>query len=309
MRSTVDRVAPLRFLRTAYEQGDWLAVFLKSYETDQVAQRIGPRSFIASRRFQAWLRWRNLLHWNIYISVNAVAPHRRCRTRDSIEAIRHVFIEADKDAGQVLRAIARRPELPSPSYVLHSSPGRVYVLWRASGFDIATVERLQKHLADELRTDKAATPATQTTRLPGFLNHKRTPPHLVTIDYLDLRNRYRPESFPRPAIATPPPSTSPLDIPSGDSLERARRYLRAVPPAISGQHGDVHTFKVCCRLTRGFTLSDSGALAVLAEWNARCEPPWSDRELLAKIRGARRYGREPIGALLSSSLTDVSMKE
>ena len=30
-------------------------------------------------------------------------------------------------------------------------------------------------------------------------------------------------------------------------------------------------------------------------WNARCEPPWSERELLAKLEHARRYGREPIG--------------
>jgi hypothetical protein len=27
-----------------------------------------------------------------------------------------------------------------------------------------------------------------------------------------------------------------------------------LPPAIAGQHGDVHTFRVCCRLARGFAL-------------------------------------------------------
>lgn len=36
----------------------------------------------------------------------------------------------------------------------------------------------------------------------------------------------------------------------------------------------------------------------LDEWNARCEPPWSERELTDKVRRARRYGREPIGGLL-----------
>jgi hypothetical protein len=44
-----------------------------------------------------------------------------------------------------------------------------------------------------------------------------------------------------------------------------------VPPAISGQHGDVHTFRVCCRLTRGFALDHEQALEVLADWNARCQ--------------------------------------
>ena len=301
MSSAIDHVAPLRFLRIAYEPSDWVAVFLKSYDTGQVAQRIGPRSVIASRPFQAWLRWRNLLHWNIYIGLNAISPHRRSRTRESIAAIRHVFVEADHDGRQVLRAIAVRPDLPSPSYVLHSSPDRVHVFWRAAGFDVAAVERLQKHLANQLRTDTAATPATQTTRLPGFYNHKRTPPHLVTIDYLDLRHRHRPSAFPRPAAAMRPPARRNIGIGNGGAIDRARRYLRTVPPAVSGQHGDLHTFKVCCRITRGFALSDPDALSVLAEWNVRCEPPWCERELLDKMRRARRYGREPVGGLLSSS--------
>jgi len=305
---TVDRVAPLRFLRTAYEPNDWIAVFLKSYETGQVAQRVGPRSLITSRRFQAWLRWRNLLHWNIYVSVNAVTPHQRARTRDSIASIRHVFVEADRDGTQVLAAIAKHPDLPGPSYVLYSSPDRIHVFWRASGFDADRIERLQKHLARELGTDSAATSCTQTTRLPGFFNHKRTPAHLITIDYLDVRRRHRPGAFPRPPRH---PSMAPLTArraDSGDAVQRARRYLHAVPPAISGRHGDLHTFRVCCRLTRGFALADDEAFILLSEWNASCEPPWSERELWNKVRHARRYGREPIGRLLSSSLTDESMK-
>jgi hypothetical protein len=52
-------------------------------------------------------------------------------------------------------------------------------------------------------------------------------------------------------------------------------------------------------LVRGFALADDEALAVLRDWNARCEPPWSEHELLAKLQHARRYGREPIGGLLT----------
>jgi hypothetical protein len=48
---------------------------------------------------------------------------------------------------------------------------------------------------------------------------------------------------------------------------------------------------------RGFDLDDGDALMVLQEWNARCQPPWSERELLAKLAGARRYDREPFGGL------------
>jgi hypothetical protein len=74
----------------------------------------------------------------------------------------------------------------------------------------------------------------------------------------------------------------------------------ALPPAIAGQHGDLHTFRVCCRLVRGFAMPHADALSLLAEWNARCEPPWSERELTEKVRRARRYDREPIGGLLEA---------
>jgi hypothetical protein len=55
-------------------------------------------------------------------------------------------------------------------------------------------------------------------------------------------------------------------------------------------------------MVRGFALSDDEALSLLRDWNAKCEPPWSDEDLLAKLKHARRYGREPVGGLL----TDVS---
>jgi hypothetical protein len=80
-------------------------------------------------------------------------------------------------------------------------------------------------------------------------------------------------------------------------LERARRYAARIEPAIAGQHGDLHTFRVCCRIVRGFALGDDDALAALVEWNLRCEPPWTERELLDKIKRARRYGKEAIGGL------------
>ena len=293
--------ATVRFFRLAYEPGDWVAVFLKSYDNGRVAQRVGPVAWASDRRFQRWLRAMNADRFNIYVSVNAVAAGRRARTRDAMASVRHVFLEADRDGDAVLARVEARSDLPPPSYVLHSSPGRVHVFWRAKDFDKDLVERLQKQLARELETDPAATPVTQNTRLPGFFNHKRDEPHLVTVDYLNVDVCYGPGDFPAVQEATTwPESVRPrdswtLDLPA---VERARRYLSSVPPAIAGQHGDVHTFRVCCRLTRGFALNDEQALHVLMDWNARCQPPWSLEELLDKLRRAARYGREPVGGLL-----------
>jgi hypothetical protein len=300
--SSLDRSAPLRYLRTAFAPDDWVAIFLKSYDTGRVSQRVGPVRMFCEPRWQTWLRAMNSPYrFNVYLSVNAIAAGRRARTKDAIGSVRHVFIEADHGGPEVLAAVAARRDLPPPSYVMHSSPNRVHVLWRAHGFTTETVERLQRHLASELGTDPAATPCTQTTRLPGFLNTKYADGHLVTIDYFDVSTGYCPKEFPLPSDESNAPRCRLLVTvvqEQSENLERARRYLERVPPAIAGQHGDLHTFQVCCRLVRGFALSRADALALLLDWNTRCEPPWTERELRDKLRRACKYGREPMGGML-----------
>ena len=298
----VDERAPLRFLRVGYEPEDWVAVFLKSYDSGRTMQRVGPLRFIASGRFQAWLRMLNQAHWNVYVSVNAVAPNRRSRSREAIRAVRHVFLEADHDGPHVLASLAERRDLPPPSYLVQSSRNRVHVFWRVSGFVCDEVERLQKKLARELATDPAATSCSQLTRLPGFRNHKYEPAPLITMMYGRVNRVYAPADFPvSETIRARTNVGFVLDLPAQTRLERASRYLQALPPAIAGQHGDLHTFCVCCRLVRGFALDDDDALTLLRRWNVQCEPPWSERELVDKIARARRYGREPIGGLLGGS--------
>ena len=300
---SIDHDAPLEFLSTAFQPDDWIAVLLKSYESGRTTQRVGPLSLIASARFQAWLRAQNAARSNVYVSVNALTPEQRSRRREAIRTIRHVFLDADNDASGVLTALADRPDLPEPSYVLRSSVNRAHVFWRVMEFTTAGAEALQKQLAMELGTDRAATSASQTTRLQGFLNYKYAPPPVVTIQYRwDLRV-YTPADFPAATAATGQPSTAWSSCPRvrpRDVLDRARCYLAGVPPAIAGQHGDVLTFRVCCRLVRGFALTDDEAFTLLTHWNARCQPPWSARELTDKLSRARRYGREAIAGLLEA---------
>jgi hypothetical protein len=295
-----ERVELVRFLQTCFQPHDWIAVFLKNYQNGRVAQRIGPLSWAMSDPVRAWLTAMNGRRFNIYCSVNAIAPGRRSRTRDAIKAIRHVFLDADHDGPAVLARVAERGDLPAPSYVLTSSPGRLHIFWRVTGFDSLRVEALQKRLARELGTDAAATPVSQTTRLPNFCNQKYDTPYLITVAYGDVDRLFTPTDFPatgQPADFRPEPLRC---LHYGSRVERARRYLEHVPAAITGQHGDLHTFRVCCRLVRGFALEDDQALAVLERWNAQCQPPWSEAELRDKLRRARQYGREPIGGLLSN---------
>jgi hypothetical protein len=296
----VDSHAAVRFLETAFEPGDWIALLLKSYATGHVTQRVGPLSRFLRPSIHRWLRAMNARGYNVYVTVNALRAGARDRTKASVAAVRHVFLEADGNGDSVLAAIDAAEYLPPPSYVLTSSPDHVHIFWRVDDVEAGSVERLQKHLAQRFGTDAAATACSQTTRLPGYRNRKYEPPALVTIAYRDRCRRYGPDAFPAP----PPPSAERATVVgvaatfAGDALERARRYLARVEPAVAGAHGDLHTFRVCCRIVRGFDLTDADALAALQDWNRRCEPPWTDGELLTKIAGARRYGREPIGALL-----------
>jgi hypothetical protein len=293
----------LRFLRTAYETDDWIAVFLKRYDTGDTVQRVGPVTLFLQPNVQAWLRMMNARRFNVYVSVNAIAPGRRSRTREAVHAIRHIFVEVDREGCGVLATINTRRDIPPPSYVLESSPDRLHVFWRATAFTKAAAEQLQKYLAHELGADPAATPCSQTTRLPGFLNHKYVPPALVRAKYARTMRVWTPAEFPAvPTSRVASRSWRAGRIASAPSsvLDRARRYVAALPAAVAGQHGDVATFRVCCRLVRGFLLSDDEAFAVLTEWNARCSPPWSERDLAEKVRRARRYGREPLGGLLEA---------
>ncbi len=69
-------------------------------------------------------------------------------------------------------------------------------------------------------------------------------------------------------------------------VERARKYVATMPPAVSQQGGHNATFRVACVLILGFGLDISQALPVLSEWNLACQPPWSERELMHKLKSA-----------------------
>ncbi len=83
-----------------------------------------------------------------------------------------------------------------------------------------------------------------------------------------------------------------------DVRERAARYLATMPPGIQGQRGSDSTFRAALALVRGFALDLDTALDLLArEYNPRCQPPWSRRELAHKVESAAR-SRAELGYLL-----------
>ena len=83
--------------------------------------------------------------------------------------------------------------------------------------------------------------------------------------------------------------------------DRARRYVEKMPPAISGSGGHNALFAVARVLIHGFDLPEDDAWQILIEYNARCIPPWSERELRHKLSAAGKLTRsiKPRGHLLA----------
>lgn len=73
---------------------------------------------------------------------------------------------------------------------------------------------------------------------------------------------------------------------SNTVADRASAYVSKIPPAVSGQGGHNAAFHVACVLANGFMLDMQDAKAVFYEYNARCVPPWSEKEIDHKIKSA-----------------------
>jgi len=96
---------------------------------------------------------------------------------------------------------------------------------------------------------------------------------------------------PQPPVIFEP--HTPPDIDRDRLLHRASAYLGAMPPAVSGQGGHNAIYAAATALVHGFGLTDTEAMELLQnEYNPRCQPPWSVKELLHKVTDAFKRPHE-----------------
>lgn len=87
-----------------------------------------------------------------------------------------------------------------------------------------------------------------------------------------------------------------------DRITGARAYLAKLPQAISGQGGHPATYRAASILANGFDLPWGDAWTLLQEFNQRCTPPWSEKELRHKLNDAYVKPHEkPKGWLVNST--------
>lgn len=96
-------------------------------------------------------------------------------------------------------------------------------------------------------------------------------------------DRIRKQEAERPPMPTRTTSTT---TDGEAAYKRAAAYVSKMPAAVSGENGHAATFNVARNLARfsiRLGLSRSDAWSILCEYNRRCEPSWSERELEHKF--------------------------
>jgi hypothetical protein len=205
-----------------------------------------------------------------------------------------VVIDMDNERARYY--LLRHRHLPRTPW--HTQTPRGWHLWFAHpGFPIANRSGLQTEfgrLSIDLRGDGGYVLAGGSLHPSGTVY--RTSVHPPRPDL--------PRFWPNWLEPVKPPKTktaangTPVPPRFGDAflVERARRYLAAIPPPIIGAGSDALTLKAACRLVRGFELLAVDAEELLWEW-AGNRDGWDRAWIAEKVRNAERYGREVMGGL------------
>src|SRR6266403_6138327 len=171
------------YVLALHEPNDRVAVLVRNRAREQTMQRILPAEAIASPPFQAWLNEQNEAGADIFIGMNPMKDGIPNRTKENVREIRHVYLDLDEDAGASLHVLRTSGDVPSPNFVLDTSPGKHQVVWHVEGFDQEQAESLLRSLANQFGGDLAATDVSRVLRLPGFTNRKYNEQFVVRVHH------------------------------------------------------------------------------------------------------------------------------
>ena len=104
-----------------------------------------------------------------------------------------------------------------------------------------------------------------------------------------------------PLVVEPPLRVVRPSAPLGTDAktQRARKYLEKIPGAVSGDGGHTQTFNAVAHVMFGFDLdADSTFSLIASDYNPRCDPPWSEKELRHKVDSCAERCKRERGYLL-----------
>ncbi|MGA3134060.1 MAG: RepB family DNA primase [Terracidiphilus sp.] len=194
------------FLTRCFAPGSTIAILLRTEIPAKTQQRVVTLEQALAPRYLGWLAHENHNGANIYVAANPLCSGSRKRTKESIDSVRHVYLDIDDDGDARLAALRASYAVPPASAILCTSPAKYQVFWRVAGFDFEQQEITLKRLAIAFGGDPACTDRNRVLRIPGFLNRKYSPAHSVAVEYGDNRV-WTPADFNLESIvmsATPP---------------------------------------------------------------------------------------------------------
>jgi hypothetical protein len=191
----MEKDAGSRFIRDNFNPEDRLAVVLIDRGSGSVTQRIASARQIASLEFQGWLESENRSGRDVFVSMNALQEQARGRTRADVAVIRHLYLDFDENGTRAVEQLRARDDMPEPNYLVNTSPDHWQVSWKVQGFGKEQAEETMRAMVREFGADPAATDSARVLRIPGLINHKRHPGHMVRMEQLSSMI-CNPEHFP-----------------------------------------------------------------------------------------------------------------
>lgn len=182
------------YVLALFEPQDTVAVLARNRRTGQTVQRITSAETVASPEFQSWLSRENAAGADIFIGMNPIKHGAYARTKGNIREIRHIYLDLDTGGQDALEAIRHSPEIPTPNFVLDTSPGKHQAAWKVEGIGQQEAESMLRTMADQFGGDPAATDSTRVLRVPGFSNKKYNEEFIVQA-HLESNEIYHARDF------------------------------------------------------------------------------------------------------------------
>jgi hypothetical protein len=171
------------FLARCFAHDSTIALLLRTESPAKTQQRVVTLEQALAPRYLAWLAHENHTGANVYVAANPLRSGSRRRTKESIDSVRHLYLDIDYDGDARLAALRTSDAVPAATAILSTSPNKYQVFWRVDGFDFEHQEAVLKQLAIAFGGDPACTDCNRVLRIPGFLNRKYSPAHSVTVEY------------------------------------------------------------------------------------------------------------------------------
>ncbi len=160
------------YVLALFAPSDNVAILICNRRLGRAQQRISKAGTIASASFQAALLEQNRAGADVFVGMNPIKDGAYSRTKQSLKEIRHVYLDIDREGNQAIEVIRTSLDIPTPNFVLNTSPGKYQVVWRIERINLQQAEVLLHSMANHFGGDMAATDAARVLRLPGFANRK-----------------------------------------------------------------------------------------------------------------------------------------